>query len=147
MSKISKKPFIKYRCPTALHIALQFLQLNAYIEGLGVAFQASAGEAEAFRLCSSTLTLQCLASKQKAETLYSAAWIMAARKSVAQDFIQSHSIWLISLRATRTQDQLQAAQQWVSLVNTVYPPIAADPVDEDLLWLDEEAATVPISEE
>lgn len=103
-------------------------------------------------------------SKQKAEALYSAAWITAARESVAQDFVQisldlvaqarriqaiveNYFAFRVSLAATRTQNQLQAAQQWVNLVNTVYPPIAADPVDEDLLWLDEEAATAPISEE
>ncbi|PBK65577.1 hypothetical protein ARMSODRAFT_1022033 [Armillaria solidipes] len=220
MSKISKKPFIKYMRPTALiiakcypwpwyiycvfiflllhwsretkdivfglligamfpcfwtvmkvddiakgnavkHIVLQFIQLNAYIEDQRVAFQASTGEEDAFRLCSSTLTQQCLVSKQKAEALYSAAWILAARESVAQEFTQisldlvaqarriqaiaeNYFAFRVSLAATAMQDQLQAAQQWVSLVNTVYPPIAADPVDEALLCLAESTATVPI---
>ncbi|KAK0448090.1 hypothetical protein EV421DRAFT_1923900 [Armillaria borealis] len=148
---------------TLKHIGLQFLQLNIYIEDQRVASQVSIGEADAFRLCSSTLTQQCLVSKQKAEALYSAAW-MAARESIAQDFtqisldlvaqarriqaiVENYFVFRVSLEATRPQDQLQATQQWVSLVNTVYPPIAADPINEDLLWLDDEAATVPISEE
>ncbi|PBL01735.1 hypothetical protein ARMGADRAFT_1023160 [Armillaria gallica] len=148
MSKISKKPFIKYKCPTALWylgtygVSILFSS-SCYCIGVekrrtssfgfltGVIFlglwtvlavEDFAQDAALKRVCASPskqapgrrrhfgfarqpslststnssrwtsskrhVSRQCLVSKQKAEALYSAAWITAARESVAQDFIQ-----------------------------------------------------------
>ncbi|KAK0455725.1 uncharacterized protein EV420DRAFT_1644505 [Desarmillaria tabescens] len=142
-------------------IILKYVKMHAYIEDQRVAIQTSTVEADSFRLCSSTVTQQCLVSKQKAEALYSAARTLVTRidSSVVdlhpisldldaqalriQAIVENYFAFRVSLAATAPQDQLQAAQQWVDLVNTVYPPVAADPVNEHFLCLDEEATTVP----
>ncbi|SJL01103.1 uncharacterized protein ARMOST_04419 [Armillaria ostoyae] len=130
-------------------IRLQFLKLNAYIEDQRASFQLGTKEADAFKLCSSTITQQFLVSKQKAEALYS---VVQLRPPFTNNFklrkfaidlrvqeermcaiIESYSVFRVTLTATVSQNQLEAAQQWVGEINTLYPPIAADPVDEKLL--------------
>ncbi|PBK72177.1 hypothetical protein ARMSODRAFT_953868 [Armillaria solidipes] len=130
-------------------IRLQFLKLNAYIEDQRASFQLGTKEADAFKLCSSTITQQFLVSKQKAEALYSAAQLrppftnnfklrkFAINLRVQEErmcaIIERYSVFRVTLTATVSQNQLEAAQQWVGEINTLYPPIAADPVDEKLL--------------
>ncbi|KAK0227080.1 hypothetical protein EDD85DRAFT_158185 [Armillaria nabsnona] len=130
-------------------IRLQFFKLNAYIEDQRVSFQLGNKEADAFKLCSSTITQQLLVSKQKEEALYSAA---QPRRPFPDNFklrkiaidlnvqeeriraiVERYSVFRVTLTATVSQNQLEAAQQWVGEINTLYPPIAADPVDENLL--------------
>lgn len=88
-------------------------------------------------------------SKQKAEALYSAAQPRApftknyklskiaidlnVQEERIRAIIERYSAFKVTMTATVLQNQLEAAQQWVGEINTLYPPIAADPVDEKLL--------------
>lgn len=88
-------------------------------------------------------------SKQKADAVYSAArafsrfgppWWFAELSLDLRDqearikaIIENYLAFRVTLVATAPQNQLAVAQQWVAEINTAFPPIAADPVDEALL--------------
>ncbi|KAK0205881.1 hypothetical protein DFS33DRAFT_1272471 [Desarmillaria ectypa] len=48
-----------------------------------------------------------------------------------QAIVESYSAFRVTLPATPPQNLLEAVQQWVAEINAVYPPTAADLVDED----------------
>ncbi|PBL01725.1 hypothetical protein ARMGADRAFT_1071236 [Armillaria gallica] len=131
---------------------LQFNEFNAHINSQRVSCQANTGESEASHLCSATVTRQCLVSKQQVDALYSAAcafsrlgppgaprWFaelsldLRDQEARMKAVVENYSAFRVTLVAAALQTQLEAAQQWVAEINTAFPPIAADPVDETLL--------------
>ncbi|PBK65560.1 hypothetical protein ARMSODRAFT_1006445 [Armillaria solidipes] len=132
------------------NVGLQFDELSAYIDDQRDSCQAGDEEPDAFQLCSSTITRQCLVSKQRAEAMYSAARVFNARgypgpswsnfaqivlglggeTQKIQAIVKSYSAFRVTLTGTPPESQLEAAQQWEAKINAAYLPIAAEPFDE-----------------
>ncbi|KAK0455714.1 uncharacterized protein EV420DRAFT_557404 [Desarmillaria tabescens] len=133
------------------NVGLQFNELSAYLDDQRNTFQVNDEESDALQLCSSTITQQCLLSKQRADDLYSAAqtfiagafprWsdfaqiVIALRKEdeKIRAIVESYSAYKVTLSAIPPHDQLEAAQQWTDEINAAYPPITTDPVNGNSL--------------
>ncbi|PBL01722.1 hypothetical protein ARMGADRAFT_1023149 [Armillaria gallica] len=132
------------------NVGLQFDELNAYIDDQCDSCQVGDEESDAFQLCSSTITRQCLLSKQRAEAMYSAARAFNARgypgpswsdfaqivlglggeTEKIQAIVKSYSAFRVTLTTTPLESQLEAARQWVAKINAAYSPITDELFDE-----------------
>ncbi|SJL01151.1 uncharacterized protein ARMOST_04469 [Armillaria ostoyae] len=120
----------------AKEIKPNFVKFIAYMEDRRAFFQADVQEskADAVRLCSSSVAVRCLASKQKAEALYSTVLVASTSSDKLEEIesdlkdqetrinvlIEAYSQYRVSFTNTTGRERFEVAQRWVISMNKIF---------------------------